>query len=309
MLKRRGKIETMSENISILLNKEQQETLKTQLVDFGLPSNNPYITFFAKKDDITISLYSSGKCLFQGKDASKLASQFTSSPQRSATSKTVSKISNESSLILPQAGSDEVGTGDVFGPVVVVASYVDETIYEQINSLNINDSKALTDEAIISIAPKLMEIVPNSCLILDNKKYNQVHSQYNLNGLKAILHNSAYVHLQAKLGKLPDFCIVDQFAPKAKYYSYLTQQAQVIKTLHFETKAESHYISVAVSSMIARYLFLQAMDQLSNQVGFTLHKGAGKLVDDDIQRLINEKGKAILPYVAKCHFSNIQKYI
>ena len=294
---------TMSENISIQLNNQQQNELIQKYQNFAIASKNQYVRFCAKVDAVTINLYTSGKVVFQGVNANALATPFLNHH--------IKKDSNPSpkiiSTVLPQAGSDEVGTGDVFGPIVVVASYVDETIYEQLQPYNINDSKQLSDDWISEMAPKLMNIVPYASLILDNKKYNDVHQQYNLNALKAILHNSAYAHLQTKIKQLPKLCVVDQFTPENSYYRYLKNQSPIISNLTFQTKAESSFISVAISSMIARYLFLQAMDQLSTQVGFTLHKGAGKQVDEDINRLINEKGKVILPYVAKCHFSNIQK--
>lgn len=293
----------MSENISIQLNNQQQNELIQKYQNSAIASKNQYVSFCAKVDAVTINLYTSGKVVFQGANANLLASPFLNSQIKKDTNPSAKILST----ILPQAGSDEVGTGDVFGPVVVVASYVDENIYEQLKAFNINDSKQLSDDWILEVAPKLMTIVPYASLILDNKKYNDVHQQYNLNALKAILHNSAYAHLQTKIKQLPKLCVVDQFTPKSSYYRYLKDQSPIISNLTFQTKAESSFISVAVSSMIARYLFLQAMDQLSTQVGFTLHKGAGQQVDKDVDQLIHEKGKAILPYVAKCHFSNIQK--
>ena len=51
-------------------------------------------------------------------------------------------------------GSDEVGTGDYFGPIVVTASYVDQADMSFIEDLGVRDSKKLTDEKILEIAPK-----------------------------------------------------------------------------------------------------------------------------------------------------------
>ena len=46
--------------------------------------------------------------------------------------------------------------------------------------------------------------------------------------------------------------MVDQFAPKQLYYSYLRDEPNVIRTLRFETKAENKYPAVGAASIIAR---------------------------------------------------------
>ena len=79
-----------------------------------------------------------------------------------------------------------------------------------IQKLNIQDSKAIDDTTIRTLAPTLIKQLPHSLLILDNAKYNQIHATNNMVAMKAKLHNQAYVHLKHKLGSLPSFCVVDQ---------------------------------------------------------------------------------------------------
>ena len=50
-------------------------------------------------------------------------------------------------------------------------------------------------------------------------------------------------------------------------------------TIHFETKAENKYLSVAAGSIIARYAFLQAFDAMCQHYEFPFVKGAGSKVD------------------------------
>ena len=50
-------------------------------------------------------------------------------------------------------GSDEVGTGDYFGPIVVTASYVNKSDITFLEELGVKDSKKLTDKKIIKITP------------------------------------------------------------------------------------------------------------------------------------------------------------
>lgn len=271
---------------SITLNDKQIHDLKKS--NTYQESDNPTIDSIFELSDCKITLYKSKKAVFQGKDVSAYQELYQAK-------------------FVEQAGSDEVGTGDYFGPVVVAACYVNHDHYQKIKHLGIQDSKQITDELIRKIAPKLMEEVPYSVLIVDNVKYNQIHKQYNLNAIKALLHNQAYKHLQTKIKQLPKLSVIDQFTPENLYYNYLKNEKEVIKNLHFETKAESKYLAVACASVIARYTFLQVWDKMEENYHFTFPKGSGELVDHAIVRFIQEFGKDKLPQVAKLHFKNTQK--
>ena len=48
-------------------------------------------------------------------------------------------------------GSDEVGTGDYFGPIVVTSSYVAKENIDFLLDLKVKDSKKLTDKEILKI--------------------------------------------------------------------------------------------------------------------------------------------------------------
>lgn len=271
---------------SITLNDKQINELKKS--NTYKESDNPTIDSIFELSDCKITLYKSKKAVFQGKDVSAYQELYQAK-------------------FTEQAGSDEVGTGDYFGPVVVAACYVNHEYYQKIKHLGIQDSKQITDELIRKITPKLMEEVPYSVLIVDNTKYNQIHKQHNLNAIKALLHNQAYKHLQKKIKQLPKLCIVDQFTPENYYYNYLKNEKEVIKNLHFETKAESKYLAVACASVIARYTFLQVWDKMEENFHFTFPKGSGELVDQAIIRFVEKFGKDKLPQVAKLHFKNTQK--
>ena len=70
--------------------------------------------------------------------------------------------------------SDEVGTGDYFGPICVCASYVTDKDIEWLTKLGVNDSKTLSDEKIIQIAPELIKRIPYSQMSVDPLKYNSL---------------------------------------------------------------------------------------------------------------------------------------
>jgi len=273
---------------SITLTDKQILDLKKSNFSNMEKSDSATIDAIFTLSDCKITLYKSKKAVFQGKDVSAYQSMFQPT-------------------INEHSGSDEVGTGDYFGPVVVVACYVNQELLSKIDSKFIQDSKQLDDPTIRKIAPKLIEVLPHSALIVDNAKYNQIHQQYNLNAIKALLHNQAYRHLEKKIKQLPKLNVVDQFTPENLYYNYLKNEKDVIRTLHFETKAESKYLAVACASIIARYTFLLVWDKMEEKYGFTFPKGSGELVDHAIVRFVKEFGKDKLNLVAKTHFKNTQK--
>lgn len=261
----------------------------------------PYARWQLRNENCVITCYESGKTVFQGKDAKVYASPFMKEVSENKVT-----VTAKTKDTLPQAGSDEVGTGDYFGPVCVCATIVDENTLPFIRELGIRDSKQLSDEDILKIAPEIMKVIPYSLLILDNPRYNTVHEKMNLNAIKAMLHNKAYVNLAKKCG-LPSFRVVDQFAPERTYYSYLKNETEVVKPIHFETKAEDRYPAVGAASVIARYAFLIKWDEMEKTYGMTFHKGGGAKADTSAKEFVKKFGFEKLNAVAKLHFKNTEK--
>ena len=253
----------------------------------------PYAHYQYKTSDCTITAYESGKVVFQGEGASFYVENI--------------KQNTSSTNTFPQYGSDEVGTGDYFGPVVVCAVQIKEANLEVLKSLKIMDSKALSDAQIEEIAPVLMKELVYSHLILDNVKYNQVHEHNNMNAIKAKLHNKAYVHLQNKVQTSLSNIIVDQFTPEKNYYTYIKDEPIIINNIHFETKAENKYLSVACASIIARYYFLLYFKKLSAHYEFDFPKGAGSNVDEKAKQFVLKYGWDEMYKVCKLHFKNSDK--
>lgn len=269
------------------LSKEQIIQLYNQHINDISDRDLPHVQFQIKKDDCVITVYNSNKVVYQGINAEAY-------------------LQNQI-IVEEEAGSDEVGCGDYFGPVVVCAAYLNADDITYAKSLRVNDSKQLTDETIRKIAPLLMEGLTYSILIVDNAKYNQIHETMNLNAIKAKLHNQAYVHLKRKIGYLPKLCVVDQFAPENLYYRYLKNEQTVIRQLTFQTKAESKYLSVACASIIARYAFLVAWDKMEDHYGTKIPKGASSEVDKFAKEFVNKYGFEELSKTVKVHFANTKK--
>lgn len=269
--------------------------------------------FSAKTPTCTITAYKSGKVLFQGSgcedEAKKWANNLISKPSKAKKLiKTNHLPKNISQLSI--IGSDEVGTGDYFGPITVCATYVNKGQIQLLKELGVQDSKNLNDEKISAIAKQIITFIPYSLLVLQNDKYNKLQRSGMSQGkMKALLHNQAIEHLLKKISpEKPDAILIDEFAKENVYYGYLRGQKKIQQeNVYFSTKAEGIHVAVAAASIIARYSFVQQIEKLSTQAGFKIPKGAGSQVDVAAARLIKEKGKEVLPFFVKLHFANTEK--
>ena len=287
----------MNNTITLKLKSIQEEQLFKTFSEFQTTPPQ-YAKWQLKPENCVITCYTSGKTVFQGKDANVYAAAFMEVQDEISTPTTTSHY--------PQAGSDEVGTGDYFGPVCVCASYVTKDDVDFLVKLGVRDSKQMSDADMLKIGPLLMERIAHSLLIVPPQKYNQVHESNNLNAIKAKLHNQAYINLAKKI-ELPSFKIIDQFTPETSYYRYLKNEPQIIRGIHFETKAEDKYLSVAVGSIISRYGFLKTWEEMEQKYNMTLPKGSGDKVDIVAQEFVERYGFERLGEIAKLHFKNTEK--
>ena len=287
----------MNNTITLKLKSIQEEQLFKTFSEFQTTPPQ-YAKWQLKPENCVITCYTSGKTVFQGKDANVYAAAFMQGQDEIPNTATTNQY--------PQAGSDEVGTGDYFGPVCVCASYVTQDNVDFLIKLGVRDSKQMSDADMLKIGPLLMERIPHSLLIVPPQKYNRVHESNNLNAIKAKLHNQAYINLAKKI-ELPSFKIIDQFTPETSYYRYLKNEPQIIRGIHFETKAEDKYLSVAVGSIISRYGFLKTWEEMEQKYNMTLPKGSGDKVDIVAQEFVERYGLERLGEIAKLHFKNTEK--
>jgi ribonuclease HIII len=270
--------------------------------------------FAAKLPSCSITAYKSGKVLFQGSSC-ELEAKKWGNVEQPTIKKTTIPPTNSSHLpehfeSLSVVGSDEVGTGDYFGPITVVATYVSKEHIPLLKELGVKDSKGLKDEQISAIANEIKHVIPYSLLTLHNEKYNQLQQSGMSQGkLKALLHNQAIGHVLKKIApKKPDAILIDQFAKEEVYYQYLKGQKVIHReNVYFSTKAESVHLAVAAASILARFAFVQHFENLSKEAGFVIPKGAGALVDQAAAKLIRANGKESLPHFVKLHFANTEK--
>ncbi|MEH7176439.1 ribonuclease HIII [Neobacillus vireti] len=299
-------------NVVLNLSLSEINKMKTYYQGKLLEKMPPGSVFAAKTAGCTITAYKSGKVLFQGMGNEAEASRWGEATSSNAPAKSKAPSGN-----LPQGfsqlsviGSDEVGTGDFFGPITVVAAYVRKEDIPLLKELGVRDSKDLNDEKIIAIAKVIKDVVPFSLMTLKNDKYNQLQKSGMSQGkMKAILHNQAILNVLEKISPVkPDAILIDQFVQGSTYYQHVKNQKAVAQeNVYFSTKAEGIHLAVAAASILARYAFVQYIDKLSESAGFKIPKGAGAQVDEAAARLILKKGREVLPQFVKLHFANTEK--
>ncbi len=270
----------------------------------------PYVVFQAQDGDTVITLYESGKVMFQGVSADIDANMWRDIDGQEKVDKVAIKESEKKYYYSSAIGSDEVGTGDYFGPIVVTSTYVSKDDIEFVESLGIKDSKKLTDEKMIEIAPKLVKRIKYKSIIMTNTEYNEKHKNtFNMNKIKAIMHNKALWRMVHEEDLKYDYIIVDEFARENRYYEYLEGSPNIQRGITFITKAEDKNLAVAAASVISRYIFLKEFDKICDELHIPLPKGAGKDVDEIGKEVVEKYGKDKLKEIAKYNFKNTERIL
>ena len=296
------------------------DNIKARMIKFYQPfyreKTPPYAIFQAQNADVIITLYESGKVMFQGISADIESSIWIEQEKKlnnrdinlqSKEKKSNKEINKKQFFYENTIGSDEVGTGDYFGPIVVCATYVSKDNIEFLTELGVRDSKKLTDDKIIDIVPKIIERIPYSVFVLTNEMYNKFHDNLNMNKIKAILHNKVLTSLLKKDNYDYQRIVIDQFTPPKNFYDYIKESKEQIKNVTFMTKAEDQVISVAAASVISRYIFLGKIKEIENSLGISIPLGASNLVDEAGVKIVKKFGKEKLNEVAKISFKNTAK--
>ncbi len=267
----------------------------------------PYAVFQSNDGAGTVvTLYESGKLVLQGVSAD-IDYEWWKQRELMLNDRDIDADKPENSIFnhTSTIGSDEVGTGDYFGPVVVTASYVPKEKIKDVLKLGVRDSKKINDTMIKRIAPSLIKNVVHETYIMTNEEYNNLTNS-NLNKIKAQLHNKALFKLNSDPKNVHSYIVVDQFCERNLYYNYIKDEKDICRKIWFTTKAEDKCLSVAVSSIISRYVFLQEMEKLSAKYG-ELPLGASDVVDKKGAEIVKKFGFDELKHVAKLNYKNTEK--
>ncbi len=297
-------------NVVIKVNDEVKEKMIEYYKDKRRDKVIPYVVFQAEEEDTVITMYESGKVMFQGTSADVDAAMWGTVLENTKEKKEEKKKQDLKYYNCSAVGSDEVGTGDYYGPIVVTACFVSKDDIKDLEELGVGDSKKIDDEKILKIAPIIAKKIKYKSVILTNEEYNEKYSKdINMNKIKAILHNKVLYQLVSEEKPKYDYIIVDEFAREARYYEYLRDQSFIQKDITFLTKAEDKNNAVACASIISRYLFLKEFDKLSDSLHIPLPKGAGSDVDKIGEEIVEKYGEGKLKKVSKLNFKNTDRIL
>ncbi len=311
--------------VTLKVSDNTKEKMIEYFIDKKRDKTPAYAVFQAVEADTVITLYNSGKVVFQGISADIDASmwgqmekhlnpnkklEMTNSDKKDTKDKDKDKKDiyvDPKIYYSTSIGSDEVGTGDYFGPIVVTACLVKKEQINYLEELGIKDSKKMTDIKILEVVPKFINLVDYETIILSNTDYNNYYSSdINMNKIKAILHNKVLSKLKERTNNY-DYIVVDQFAKPDTYFKYLANSGNVVNNITFLTKAEDKSVSVSCASLISRFVFLKKFDELSKSIDMFLPKGASDKVDMTGVEIVKKYGIDKLKEVSKLNFKNTDK--
>lgn len=297
-------------NVVIKVNDEIKKKMIEYYKDKVRDKKIPYVVFQAQEEDTVITMYESGKVMFQGVSADVDAAMWGTALENTKEKQAERKKENAKYYNCSAVGSDEVGTGDYFGPIVVTATFVSKEDIPFLEKLGVGDSKKIDDSKILKIAPEIAKKIKYKSVILSNREYNENYAKdINMNKIKAILHNRVLYQLVNEVRPKYDYIIVDEFAREARYYDYIKDQKVIQRNITFMTKAEDKNMAVACGSIISRYIFLKEFDKLCDSIHIPLPKGAGKDVDSIGEEVVEKYGEEKLKDIAKLNFKNTERIL
>ncbi|MEI7473752.1 MAG: ribonuclease HIII [bacterium] len=270
-----------------------------ELAGFEIKSAQ-YAVWQAKGNNVSATLYNSGKFLVQGKGTQVFIKDFLNVETVIQTK----LIETDSPKILktdltPRIGTDESGKGDYFGPLVIAGVYVDEKSIPILESAGIKDSKKMTDKDIEKAAIIIKQNTVFTVVVLNPLKYNELYSKIkNLNNLLAWGHARAIENVLEKQDCAN--ALADKFGNESLILNALMTKGKNIK-LEQRVRAEED-IAVAAASILARNEFVKRMKALSSEYVMLFPKGCSSQVKQAAKAFVSKYSKDGLAQVAKLHF-------
>ena len=292
----------MSQNtVSVQLSIDEAKRVKDVLLSFGWKDadiNNEYIALRMKNDKgSVVTLYTSRKIVFQGKE------DFTD---------IVQAIQGDSNVdFVSHIGVDEVGKGDYFGPLVVVACFVDEEFYKKVKALGVGHSKKFSDSRILKMYEEMKKYPYYYPSIVSPEEYNRLIKETgNVAILLAKQHSKVIEIALEDLKRKKKECkkvVIDQFSSKQNRVR--DELGTLGKGVEFEQyhKGESD-IAVATASILARGIFLEEMEKMSDSYYFSFPKGASNVIPS-AKEFLAKHGMDELSKVAKVSFKTTQSIL
>ena len=265
-----------------------------------------YSHFAASNNNVSLTAYTNGKLLVQGKGTADFVRYYLEPQLLKDIKFGYEHLLDENVSIEERIGVDESGKGDYFGPLVIAGVHADASGVRILHELKIRDSKKISDQRALKLAPLIHSKLKTKIVIVGPEKYNMLYNGMgNLNKILAWGHARVIENI---LSEVP--CrkvILDQFGDKSLVRNALMKKGRTVE-LEQVHRAESDVV-VAAASVIARAKFLTRLKKLSEMFNIELPKGASAKVIEQGRRFTEQRGIQQLTKVAKLHFKTTQKIL
>ncbi|MHA2006315.1 MAG: hypothetical protein ACXACO_10225 [Promethearchaeota archaeon] len=285
-------------------NKKIQKSIKLdenqikQLIDIisrkGIPltkGSSDYELYRIKTDDIFIVIYHSGSVVY--KDSNLINEIFEDFKKKS------DKDLEAYDYFI---GSDEVGKGEWYGPLVTVAVCLQAKDLSKYKVLGFMDSKKLKRDKIYNLFSQIEEHIIRKSVVLYPQKLSDKWEEFskegkNYNDILAWTHSRVIFDILDQLDTENSQIrvVIDEFD-----FLKLDSRLNRYKSNHNITIVQKHKgeseIEVAIASVIAKKIFEETIDEYSKNYKI------------DVQKTdLNEVPLEILRHIAKSFFKNVQK--
>ena len=283
---------------------DTQQILLTELLRAGnyRPLTREHTLIAAETDSCNIALYTSGKCLIQGKGAQDFVT-FVLEPKVMESVRVGYEELLNPEAYAPHMGIDESGKGDFFGPLVIAGAYADNNLAKTMLTMGVKDSKNISsDKRALELARDIRKLLGKrfSLVLIGPEAYNRLYAKMrSVNTILSWGHARAIENLLANVPNCPR-AISDQFGDKKQVEHALMSKGRKIE-LAQRHRAEAD-VAVAAASILARAAFLHTLQQMGKQYEQRFPKGASEAVIAAGQALVEKQGPPVLLKTAKCHF-------
>ena len=273
------------------------------------PIKVPYTLIAVEANDCRVNLYESRKCLIQGKGAAEFIT-FVLEPQILMEARLGYEEILNPQATQPHMGIDESGKGDLFGPLVIAAAYIDPESASAFKKIGVRDSKMIkSDQKAEAMAQEIRKASLGrfAMVVIGPEAYNRLYTTMrSVNTILAWGHARAIENLLEKVPDCP-MALSDQFGPARQIQQALLKKGRSIE-LQQMPKAESDP-AVAAASILARAGFLAALKKMGESFNLEIPKGASAQVREMAGKLVDLHGPEVLLKTVKCHFKTTDEVL
>lgn len=252
-----------------------------------IPVKSKYELLRIKDGDINIIAYKSGKMVYE---------------DNPDTMQIVEQIFITDTQYDYELGSDEVGKGEWYGPMIIVCTAIKPSEISELRKLGVKDSKTLSGNEIHRIADEMKKMKIHWRLLeLSPRTYNEKVEVFkkegkNVNELLAWSHSALIKTILKEITYDKIKVVIDKFDVEKTYNRLLQVDRSKVNIIQ-KSQGESE-IPVAAASIFAKDIFNEEVKKMIKTYGIDFKH----VQPQDIP-------KHILENIAKKHFKNVSQVL